>query len=146
MAKVNLDISKRLDITCRRGDSFSLELTLKDSSGNAINLHGGTAATFNMLVSNGTVNAISAGALVLDPAALFTIDPAITDAADTTSDTATGIVKFEATSTDMALVPAGRYKYDIQYIDPNTSVDGASKHSTILTGFFVVNADNSNLE
>ena len=34
-SKVNLDISERLDITCRRGDTFSLTLTLKDSSGTA---------------------------------------------------------------------------------------------------------------
>jgi hypothetical protein len=32
-SKVNLDISERLDITCRRGDTFELTLTLKDSTG-----------------------------------------------------------------------------------------------------------------
>ena len=42
MAKVNFDISKRLDITTRKGDSFSLQLTLKDSNGIAINLYGST--------------------------------------------------------------------------------------------------------
>ena len=47
MAKVNFDTSKKLDITCRRGDSFSLELTLKDSSGNLLNLHNDS---FNFLV------------------------------------------------------------------------------------------------
>ena len=36
--KVNLDVAERLDITCRRGDSFSLSLTLKDSTGTAIDL------------------------------------------------------------------------------------------------------------
>ena len=36
--KVNLDVSERLDITCRRGDSFSITLTLKDSSGTALPL------------------------------------------------------------------------------------------------------------
>ena len=40
MAKINFDISKRLDITIRQGDSFKLELTLKDSSGDPINLYG----------------------------------------------------------------------------------------------------------
>ena len=34
-SKVNLDVSEKLDITCRQGDSFSLTLTLKDSSGTA---------------------------------------------------------------------------------------------------------------
>ena len=36
--KVNLDVAEKLDITCRRGDTFSLTLTLKDSSGTALQL------------------------------------------------------------------------------------------------------------
>ena len=36
--KVNLDVSEKLDITCRRGDTFSITLTLKDSNGTAIEL------------------------------------------------------------------------------------------------------------
>ena len=35
--KVNLDVSEN-DITCRRGDTFSLPFDLKDSSGTAIQL------------------------------------------------------------------------------------------------------------
>ena len=39
MAKrVNLDTSETVNITCRRGDTFNLTLTLKDSSGTAIQL------------------------------------------------------------------------------------------------------------
>ena len=37
-SKVNLDISEKLDITCKSGDTFSLGLLLKDSSGTAITL------------------------------------------------------------------------------------------------------------
>ena len=37
-SKVNLDVAERLDITCKRGDTFSLALTLNDSSGTAIDL------------------------------------------------------------------------------------------------------------
>ncbi len=36
--KVNLDASEKLDVTCRRGDTFNLTITLKDSSGTAIQL------------------------------------------------------------------------------------------------------------
>jgi len=36
--KVNLDVSERLDIICRQGDTFSLTLTLKDSAGDALPL------------------------------------------------------------------------------------------------------------
>ena len=32
-SKINLDITDKLDITCRQGDTFELTLTLKDSSG-----------------------------------------------------------------------------------------------------------------
>ena len=37
-SSVNLDVAERLDITCRRGDTFSLTLTLTDSSGDVITL------------------------------------------------------------------------------------------------------------
>ena len=35
---VNLDIASRVDITCRKGDTFTLELTFKDEDGNVIDL------------------------------------------------------------------------------------------------------------
>lgn len=38
MASINLDISTQLDITCRRNDTFSLELTFSDDTGTAIDL------------------------------------------------------------------------------------------------------------
>ena len=36
--KVNLDVSEKLDITCRRGDTFSMTVTLKDSDGDPLPL------------------------------------------------------------------------------------------------------------
>ena len=38
MATINLDTSQVLDITCKRGDTFSMTINLKDSSGNALTL------------------------------------------------------------------------------------------------------------
>lgn len=38
MASINLDISTKLDITCRRNDTFSLELTFADDTGAPVNL------------------------------------------------------------------------------------------------------------
>lgn len=38
MASINLDISTKLDITCRRNDTFSLELSFSDGTGTAVNL------------------------------------------------------------------------------------------------------------
>ena len=40
--QINLDTSTRVDITCRKGDTFSLEFTFTDSAGVAINLTGYT--------------------------------------------------------------------------------------------------------
>jgi hypothetical protein len=37
-SKVNLDVSDKLDITCRKGDTFNLKLLLKDSTGTALTL------------------------------------------------------------------------------------------------------------
>jgi hypothetical protein len=34
--QVNLDVAKRLDIVCRKGDSFELTLEVTDAEGNAI--------------------------------------------------------------------------------------------------------------
>jgi len=38
MSSVNLDVAQRLDITCRKGDTFSLTLDLTDSNAVAIDL------------------------------------------------------------------------------------------------------------
>jgi len=38
MASINLDISKRLDITCRKGDTFFITINITDAGGQAIDL------------------------------------------------------------------------------------------------------------
>ena len=43
--QINLDNSTRVDITCRKGDTFSLELTFTDDNGDAIDL---TSYTWKM--------------------------------------------------------------------------------------------------
>ena len=45
---VNLDVSEKLKITTRRGDNFSLTLTLKDNTGTVIDISSGY--TFSMVV------------------------------------------------------------------------------------------------
>ena len=39
--KVNLDIAQDLNITCRRGDTFNLTVTLKDAAGIGLQLKTG---------------------------------------------------------------------------------------------------------
>ena len=161
MAKINFDIAKRLDITCRRGDSFSLELTLKDSSGIPINLFGAEGtATFHMFaqtpdgetlvfVTLGSTSGGFDGAFltqtITDDINTTTADT--TDAAYDATTAATGIVKFEATALEMkfpTLIPFPRnIVYDIQYVDQAAAnqVDSADNARTILYGSLLIKDD-----
>lgn len=47
---INLDIAKRLDITCRKGDTFTMQLVMKDASGAPIDVTTPTQYTFAMQV------------------------------------------------------------------------------------------------
>ena len=138
MAKINFDTSKRLDITCRRGDSFELELTLKDSSGIPINLHGGTESTFEMVITqplsgvspfatasmpgvlaatDGMQESVSEGATVVRIKVDVT-DVSGTTTADTTAayvagTAASGVVKFVMSKTDMKFVEGNLTPYQL---------------------------------
>jgi hypothetical protein len=145
-SKVNLDESSKMDITCKRGDTFSLTITLKDSAGTALPL-----ATDNyrfivqvrQQVDNRVRTANGKGGLVLgtqdigDKAvdragAESNFEPVIVDDS--------GNATIEASAKVMRGVPSGKYVYDIQYIKPNTS-GGLDTHKTILYGNFTVNED-----
>ncbi len=125
--KVNLDTSEVVNITCRRGDTFSLALTLKDSSSTAIQLST-LGYEFLMEVRNQTagsdiiIGTPGKGREAKDGSA-FTF---------TTDDS--GGVTIDATAAIMRKVPAGNYVYDLQQI-----VDG--NHTTIIRGSFKVNED-----
>jgi hypothetical protein len=144
MSKVNLDVAEKLDITCRRGDTFSLTLTLKDSSGTALQLSTLGYEFFMNVKSNEKdksgerfVIASSSTASQKSPtssrlnedqtrdlAGIFTFD----DASDS------GTVVLNASAVSMASFPVGRFSYDIQQL-----VGGV--RTTILRGSFKVNED-----
>tara|TARA_R100000234_G_scaffold116253_1_gene93094 strand:- start:871 stop:1314 length:444 start_codon:yes stop_codon:yes gene_type:complete len=144
MSKVNLDVAEKLDITCRRGDTFSLTLTLKDSSGTALQLSTLGYEFFMNVKSNEKdksgerfVIASSSTASQKSPtssrlnedqtrdlAGIFTFD----DASDS------GTVVLNASAASMASFPVGRFSYDIQQL-----VGGV--RTTILRGSFKVNED-----
>tara|TARA_R100000773_G_scaffold18643_1_gene16890 strand:+ start:3696 stop:4124 length:429 start_codon:yes stop_codon:yes gene_type:complete len=137
MAKINFDISKRLDITVKRGDSFKLELTLKDSSDNPLNLHGDT---FHFAVA--AENGIRMGTNTVVPPPTIVTDQILTDDESTTAETATGKVRFEASAADLKFnLPAGTHRYDIQYVDASDTIDGEGNARTILFGNFIVKDD-----
>ena len=142
--KVNLDVSEKLDITCRRGDTFSLTVTLKDSDGVALPL-ATDKYSFVMQVRDGNVSAVEKGAsgLIIGTKGLGSkavdakgqersFESFVTDDS--------GNVTITATATTMRQVPAGNYIYDLQQIKPNTTT-GVDVHTTILKGAFRVNQD-----
>jgi hypothetical protein len=138
-SKVNLDISEKLDITCKKGDTFNLGLLLKDSSGTAITLSTSNyefllqvkgakdPRTKNRPLIMGTATK-GKSAETNGKAANFTV---------TVDDD--GNATFSASSSIMESIDAGRYVYDIQQIVGDVS-------TTILEGRFIVNEDISNLD
>ena len=144
MSKVNLDVAEKLDITCRRGDTFSLTLTLKDSAGTALQLATLGYEFFMNVKSNskdasGERSVISSSSTasqknptssrlnqdqVRNLAGIFTFD----DASDS------GTVVLNASATSMSNFPVGRFSYDIQQL-----VGGV--RTTLLRGSFKVNED-----
>lgn len=110
---VNLDISTRLDITCRKGDTFLLSITVKDSAGALKDISG---YTFLMQVR---------------PSDTDTATPIL---AIVPTGTSGGVLTATTTATLMAGVASGMYVYDLQ------ATIGGSVH-TWFHGLFVVNED-----
>ena len=116
MASINLDIASRLDITCRRNDTFSLDMDWTDVNDSAIDL---TTYTFKMEVRR---NATSGTALLTFNNAEFT-----------TKD-ANGNLTVVKAASSMTL-KGGTYVYDLQATHSNGTVQ------TWLTGDFVIVED-----
>jgi hypothetical protein len=126
---VNLDVSEKLKITTRRGDNFSLTLTLKDNTGTVIDISSGY--TFSMVVrAKSLVNGNIEYSYPLGNSSVVVSDNqvAISDP------TSAGVVTFSAEDTVTKLIPEGSYEYEIAY---DTAASG---YKTILKGPFVVNA------
>ena len=142
--KVNLDVSERLDITCRRGDSFSITLTLKDSSGTVLPLVTDEYSfVMQVRTSADAARAKGTSGLVLStldigPKALYrdgsqrAFEPFVLDDS--------GNVTISATAETMRIIPGGFYVYDLQQIKPNATT-GNDDHTTILRGNFRVIED-----
>jgi hypothetical protein len=147
MAKVNLDVAEKLDITCRKGDTFELILTLKDSSGTALPLvtdkykfilqvRGASTSSRSRRgvpsysTSDGEDRALIIGSSELGAKAQCNF--VFRDIDDN------GNVTVFLSDQDMRKVPAGRYRYDFQYVKPR---DTGDIHKTLLEGRFTVKED-----
>jgi hypothetical protein len=169
--KLNLDRSQRLDITCKRNDTFKMNLELKDDDGVAIDLNAtaGVSSTnplyaFKMQVRHmDTHDDTGAYDEDANPAVLegYLISIFATIINSAGSDTRTGssaptintnLAEFKIPHGSMTLA-SGVYVYDIQrhlietapsYSDPaSDSINGATpaEVETILYGVFTVNED-----
>lgn len=140
--KVNLDVSEKLDITCRRGDTFSITLTLKDSSGELIQLETlgyeflMDVKTNPQRTSTGTLQREVIASSTLSNSQ-STVSEILTNGFEFTDITDNGTVKVVASADVMSEFPVGIYLYDIQQ-------KVADEVTTILRGSFKVNEDISN--
>ena len=112
---VNLDIAQRLDITCRKGDTFTLTLNITDSAGTAITL---TPYSFQMEVRDSATDAII----------IPTTDFTFTKDADSTAG------KLNITVAAANMTATGSYIYDLE-TTLTTDVQ------TWLFGVFTINDD-----
>ena len=130
MATANLDIAEKLDIICKRGDSFNMTITMTDSEGEAINLRD---YNFSMEVKSKRVSNGRASGTTLPVVYEETI-LAKGQIETSVGDPTEGKVNFKATADTMKTLTPGVYVYDIQY-DNNNEV------RTILEGLFKINPD-----
>lgn len=112
---VNLDTSRRLDITCRKGDDFVLNLSVNNATGSPLTM---TSYTFKMEVRDSDTDADTV--------------VAATDVTYEKDTLGTLVVKIADTNMTM---DGGLYVYDLQATDANEVV------STWLHGLFKVNED-----
>lgn len=113
-SSVNLDLSKRLDITCRKGDTFFLTLNITDENGAAIDL---TSYSFEMEVRD-----VSDSVIVSNSDVTF----------DKNAESTTG--RLDITISSSVINFSGTYIYDLE-----STLSGNVK--TWMHGVFKVNKD-----
>ena len=149
-SSVNLDTSDILNITCRKGDTFSITITLKDSSGTALTLSTSNYDFLMQVKSQSTTRSRSGSrsesSLILGTASAAKKNQGrVKRQSDVSGDLNfevptvddSGNVTIEASAETMSKVPSG--SYDLQYILPSSS--GLDTHRTVLRGSFTVNPD-----
>lgn len=114
---INLDTSQRVDIICKRGDTFSLRLTLTDSDGAASFAQ---TDTFLMQVRDADTN---------------DTDTELSTTPTTPDPTSQTYIDFTFSPSVMRVIESGLYVYDIE----QETSEGAV--TTLIYGTFKVNED-----
>ena len=157
--KANLDVSEKLDITIRRGDSFELSINIKDNEGNNLPLltddyefaiqiktpaassrRGAQAKKASSLPQRSLVAASSLQESVTQDVPKDQSAESPIFVFEDRSDN--GNVTLRATAANTATLPVGVFVYDLQY---KYIVNGFENVTTILKGNFTVKEDISTL-
>jgi len=112
---INLDNSTRVDITCRKGDTFRIEFTFSDDAGDPIDL---TGYSWKMDVKETDT---SSGDIIADSDFSY-------------SGNTDGELEITASATTMSSVSGGLYVYDLQSNNGGTV-------KTWIYGIFKINED-----
>lgn len=113
--QINLDSATRVDITCRKGDTFTLEFTFTDSDGDAIDI---SSYSWKMDVKETDT---SSSDIIAEDSFTYTGN-------------SSGKLTVTATAAVMAGVSGGLYVYDLQ-----STNSGVVK--TWVYGLFKINED-----
>tara|TARA_R100001510_G_scaffold38910_1_gene35319 strand:- start:65 stop:436 length:372 start_codon:yes stop_codon:yes gene_type:complete len=114
---INLDVSQRVDIVCRRGDTFDLTLTYTKDDGTG-DANFGESDTFLLQVRDADTN-----------------DTSIITEVTGTPNSTTKKINFQKSFAAMKEIASGLYVYDVEH---KTS---AGVVSTLIFGTFKVNED-----
>lgn len=153
--KANLDVSEKLDITIRRGDSFELSLNIKDNAGNNLAL---LTNDYEFVIQIKTPSVSSRRGVQTKQAsalpqrsliAASSLQESTTQNTPVNKEAESPIFVFEnkddngnvtlrATAANTATLPVGTFVYDLQY---KYTVNGFENVTTILKGNFIVKED-----
>ena len=143
MAKsVNFDTTEILNITCREGDTFSMTVTLKDSSGTGLTFVTDEYVFYmqvkSVLPTGNKRSGRQVERVILQTPTIATNErsTALLFEAPTIDDS--GNVTIEASAEVMSAVKPGTYVYDLKYVKPSTT--GLDTHKGVLRGNFTVNS------
>ena len=114
-SSINIDLAKRLDITCRKGDTFNLTINVTDAAGDPVDM---STYTFKMEIRETDTS----------------VDSVVTDDQITIIGYSIGQIRIKINADIMDDVDSGLYAYDLQ-----TTIGGTTQ--TWLTGIIKVNED-----
>lgn len=122
---INLDTSQRVDIICRKGDTFSLRLTLTDEAGETAGFISGD--TFLMQVRDSD----TAAGVISNSQSDAEFEISVTANA---TDVTNKYVDFSKDASIMKTMPAGEYVYDIEQTSGSVT-------KTLIYGVIKINED-----